>query len=124
VIRDNLRWPSTELFAFVIVSVVLYGTIGAGLVLYVKGKVGPRFWTIFAFSAVLFGWVAHFSPFTDQPPSVILRAYNDGPAGWIAVGVLAALLVVIGVAGVYAAYLWGAQSRRARPAVIAELKSN
>ncbi|HEU4387663.1 MAG TPA: hypothetical protein VFV34_07700 [Blastocatellia bacterium] len=79
VVRDNLRWPSTEFFAFVIVSVVLYGMIGAGLFLYTKGKVGPRFWTIFAFSAVLFGWAAHFSPFTEQPPSFILRAYNYGP---------------------------------------------
>jgi hypothetical protein len=112
VLRDNLRWPSTELFTFVIVSVVLYGVIGAGLYLYVKGKVGPRFWTIFALSGVLFGWAAHFSPFTDQPPSFILRAYNYGPAGWIAVGVLSALILVIGVAGVYAAYLWGAQSRQ------------
>jgi hypothetical protein len=86
--------------------------IGAGLFLYAKGKVGPRFWTIFAFSAVLFGWAAHFSPFTEQPPSFILRAYNYGPAGWLAVSVLSALMLVSGVAGVYAAYLWGAQSRR------------
>jgi hypothetical protein len=40
VLRDNLRWPSTELFTFVIVGVVIYGVIGAGLYLYVKSKVG------------------------------------------------------------------------------------
>ena len=38
VIRDNLRWPSTELFVLVLVSVVLYAAIGAGLFLYTKGK--------------------------------------------------------------------------------------
>ncbi len=107
VIRDNVRWPSTELFVLVIVSVVLYGAIGAGLFLYAKGKVGPRFWTVFAFAGVLFGWAAHFSPFTEQPPSFILRAYNNGLAGWVAVGVLSALMLVMGIAGVYAAYLWG-----------------
>jgi hypothetical protein len=112
VIRDNLRWPSTELFALVVVSAVLYGGISAGLFLYAKGKVGPRFWTIFAFAGVLFGWAAHFSPFTEQPPSLILRAYNYGLAGWIAVGVLSALMLVMGLAGVYAAYLWGAESKR------------
>jgi hypothetical protein len=105
-IRDDLRWPSVELIAFVIVSLVLYGAIGTGLCLYVKGKVGPRFWTIFAFAGVLFGWAAHFSPFTEQPPSYILSAYNYGLAGWVALGVLLALMLVMGVAGVYAAYLW------------------
>jgi len=112
VIRDNLRWPSTEFFALVVLSVVLYGGISASLFLYAKGKVGPRFWTVFAFAGVLFGWAAHFSPFTEQPPSFILQAYNYGLAGWTAVGVLSALMLVMGVAGVYAAYLWGAESKR------------
>jgi hypothetical protein len=105
-IRDDLRWPSTELLVFVIVSLALYGAIGVSLYLYVKGKVGPRFWTFFAFAGVLFGWAAHFSPFTQQPPSFILRAYNYELAGWLAVGVLSALMVVMAVAGMYAAYLW------------------
>ena len=74
VIRDDLRWLSPELIAFVIVSLVLYSAIGTGLYLYAKGKVGPRFWTIFAFAGLPFGWAAHFSPFTEQPPSYILRA--------------------------------------------------
>jgi hypothetical protein len=61
-IRDDLRWPSAELIAFVIVSLVLYGAIGTGLYLYLKGKVGPRFWTIFAFAGVLFGWAGALQP--------------------------------------------------------------
>jgi len=105
-IRDNLRWPSTELFIFGIVSFVVYGAIGAGLYLYAKGKVGARFWTIFAFAGVLLGWAGHFSPFTEQPPSYILSAYNYGFAGWLALGVLLGLMLLMGIAGVYAAYLW------------------
>jgi hypothetical protein len=112
VIRGNLRWPSTELLALVVVSAILYGAISAGLFLYAKGKLGPRFWTIFAFAGVLLGWAGHFSPFTEQPPSLILRAYNYGLAGWMAVGVLSALMLVMAFAGVYAAYLWGAESKR------------
>ena len=88
VIRDNLRWPSTELVVLGVVSIVLYGVIGTGLFLYTQGKMGPRFWTLVAFAGLLFGWAAHFSPFTEQPPSLILRAYHYGLAGWIAVGVL------------------------------------
>lgn len=106
VIRDDLRWPSTELLVFVIFSLILYGAIGVCLYLYVKGKVGPRFWTFFAFSGVLLGWAAHFSPFSEQSPSFILRTYDYGLAGWVAVGVLSALMLVMMVAGVYAAYLW------------------
>ncbi len=105
VIRDDLHWPSTELLVFVIVGLLLYGAIGVSLYLYVKGKVGPRFWTFFAFAGVLFGWAAHFSPFTGQPPSFILRVYSYAPAGWLAVGVLSALMLVMAAAGVYAAYL-------------------
>jgi hypothetical protein len=105
-IRDNLRWPSTELFIFAIVSLVVYGAIGAGLYLYAKGRVGPRFWAIFAFAGVLLGWAGHFSPFTEQPPSYILSAYGYGFAGWLALGVLLGLMLVMGIAAVYAAYLW------------------
>ena len=105
-VRDDLRGTSAELIAFVIVNLVLYGAIGTGFYRYVKGTVGPRFWTIVAFTGVLFGWAAHFSPFTEQPPSYILSAYNHGLAGWVALGVLLALMLVMSVAGVYAAYLW------------------
>jgi hypothetical protein len=112
VMRDDLRWPSMDLLVFVLVSLLLYGAIGVTLYLYVKGKVGPRFWTFFAFAGVLFGWAAHFSPFTAQPPRVILQAYHSDLAGWLAVGVLSMLMLVMAVAGVYAAYLWGALSGR------------
>jgi hypothetical protein len=111
-IRDDLRWPLAELIAFVTVSLVLYGAIGTGLYLYVKGTVGPRFWTIFASAGVLFGWAAHLSPFTEQPPAYILSAYNHGLAGWVALGVLVALMLVMSVAGVYAAYVWRRRVQR------------
>ena len=111
-IRDDERWPSPALIAFVIVSLVLYSAIGTGLYLSAKGKVGPRFWTIFAVAGLLFGWAAHFSPFTEQPPSYILSAYNHGLTGWVALGVLLALMLEISVAGVYAAYLWRREVQR------------
>jgi len=114
VIREDVRWPSTGLLVFVIVSLILYGAIGVSLYLYVKGKVGPRFWTFFAFAGVLFGWAAHFSPFTEQPPRFILRTYNYDLAGWLAVGVLSMLMLVMAVAGAYAAYLWSAAARPRR----------
>ena len=41
VIRDDLRWSSTELLVFMIVGLVLYGAIGVSLYLYAKSKVWP-----------------------------------------------------------------------------------
>ena len=111
VIRDQLRWGSPELLAFTLVSLVVFGAIGASLYLYRRGKVGPRFWTLFAFTGVVLGWAGHFSPFTGQPPSYVLRAYGNGVAGWLAVGVLSALMLVMAITAVYAAYLW----KRAAP---------
>jgi hypothetical protein len=59
-----------------------------------------------AAAGLLFGWAAHVSPVTEQPPSSILRAYNNALAGWGALGVLVALMLVMGVVGGYAAYQW------------------
>lgn len=113
-VRDDFRWGTAELAAFAAVSLVLYGALGVGLYLYAKGRVGPRFWTFFAAAGVLFAWAAHFSPFTAQPPSYILRAYGYGPAGWAALAVLCALVAVIAVAGAYAAFLWRREDLRKR----------
>ena len=111
-IRDELsRWPPGDLAVFAIVTVVLYGAIAAGIYLYVKGTVGPRFWAVFSFLGVLLGWASHFSPFTDQPVSYILNAYNYGLAGWLAVGVLVALMLALAATGVYAAVLWRSKVR-------------
>jgi hypothetical protein len=61
--------------------VVTYGVLGLGLVLYRTQRVGPRFWTMVGLVGLAFGWLAHFSPFTDQPPAVILAAHPSRWAG-------------------------------------------
>ena len=107
VARGDLRWPLTlESVPFIVISLVIYAIIGFGLYLYLKNKVGPRFWAIVAGIGVAFGWLAHFSPFTDQPPQYILRAYESAAAGWLALGCLVALMLVLITAAIYAGYLW------------------
>ena len=107
IIRDDLRWSLTaESVGFLVVTLVTYGVIAAGLYLYSKGKVGPRFWAILGGIAVGFVWLAHFSPFTDQPASYILDAYESATAGWLAVSDLVALMLVLIVTALYASYLW------------------
>lgn len=84
--------------------------IGFGLYLYLKNKVGPRFWAIIASIGVVFGWLAHFSPFTDPPPRSILNAYESAATGRAALGGLIALMPVLIIATIYAGSLWARRS--------------
>lgn len=107
IIRGDLRWPLTaESVGFLVITLVTYGIVAAGLYLYSRGKVGPRFWAILASLATFFGWLAHFSPFTDQPPRYILGAYGSAVVGWLALSTLIGLMVVLVFITIYAGYLW------------------
>ncbi len=112
-IRGDFRWPLTlDSAPAVIISFVIYGVIALGLYLYSKNKVGPGFWAAFGSVGLVFGWLAHFSPFTDQPPGYILAAYESAVAGWLALLCLVGLMVVLMVATLYAGYLWTRRSER------------
>ena len=105
--RGDLPWPpSVGSIPFILVSLAIYGFIGVGLYLYVTNKVGPRFWAIGAALGVAFGWLAHFSPFTDQPPRYILNAYPSAAAGWLALACLVALMLILIASALYAGHLW------------------
>jgi hypothetical protein len=89
-------------------------SIGRGLYFYWRGRVGPRFWTIVGGIGVAFGWLGHFSPFTDQPPQHILNAYTSVAAGWLALICLIALMLALIAAEIYAGRLWVLQRNAAR----------
>ncbi len=112
VVRGDLRWPLTlESVPFIIISLAIYAIIGFGLYLYLNNKVGSGFWAIVAGIGAAFGWLGHFSPFTDQPPQYILSAYESAAAGWLALGCLVALMLVLITTAIYAEYLWARSSR-------------
>jgi hypothetical protein len=92
--------------AFVLIMMVTYGVLGFGLVLDRTQRVGPRFGTLMGLGGLAFGWLAHFSPFTDQPPAVILGAYTSRCAGGFALACLLALMLVVLSVTVYAGWLW------------------
>jgi hypothetical protein len=107
VLRGDVHWPVDGLsIGFIVVAAVLVGGIGLGLRFYRSGKVGPLFWTVVGTIGLLFGWMAHFSPSTDQPVSLIYHAYATPFGGTLAVGVLLALMLAVLLASVYSAYLW------------------
>jgi H+/gluconate symporter-like permease len=111
--RGDVRWPlDTESAVFILVSAAIYTVLGCGLYLYRQGWVGPRYWAIVAGIGVAVGWLGHFSPFTDQPPQHILNAYRSAALGWLALGCLVALMLVLIIGVIYAAYLCGRASRQ------------
>jgi uncharacterized membrane protein HdeD (DUF308 family) len=106
-IRGDFRWPPTvDSTLAIAISVVIYTTIASGLYFYSKNKIGPGFWVIFGSLGLAFGWLAHFSPFTDQPPQYILSAYESIVAGWLALSCLIGLMLALAAATGYASYLW------------------
>jgi hypothetical protein len=114
IFRGDIPWPlsSGPLLPKSII-VVKYALLGLALFFYLKNKIGPLFWAIAAGIGVALGWLAHFSPFTDQTPQYIYHAYATPAAGWLAVAWLAALMLVLITTAIYAEYLWarGVQSR-------------
>jgi len=105
---------TSQAIPFLVVTLAIYATVGVGLYLYWHDRVGPRFWAIVAGIGVLLGWFGHLSPFTEQPPQYICSAYGSVAAGWLAVACLAALMVVLIAATVYATYLHGREAATAK----------
>lgn len=94
----------------VAVTLVKYAALGFGLFLYVKGRLGPGFWAIAAGIGVVLAWLAHFSPFSEQTPQFIYRAYESPVAGTLAVAWLAALGLALLATTLYALVLWARAS--------------
>jgi hypothetical protein len=101
-IRGDIRWQPWP----AIIILAKYALLGFGLFFYLKGKLGPLFWAIFAGIGVALGWLAHFSPFAEQTPQAIYHAYATPAAGWLAVAVLSALMLSLIATAIYAEYLW------------------
>jgi hypothetical protein len=111
--RGDLPWPLTAAaLPFVIISLAIYLILGFGLYFYLANKIGPGFWAIGAGLGVLFAWLGHFSPFTDQTPQYICSAYTTPAIGWLALGWLVALMISLIVTCLYAEYLWARSLKR------------
>ncbi len=102
VFRGDIRWQLLP----VILLFAKYLFLGLGLCFYLKRKIGPLFWAVTAGLGAALGWLAHFSPFTDQTPQYIFHAYTTPAAGALAVALLAALMLTLIVTAIYAEYLW------------------
>ncbi|MGH6858429.1 MAG: hypothetical protein ACRECP_12550 [Methylocella sp.] len=105
--RGDLRWPPTlETLPPIVITLAINAILDFGLYFYLRNMAGPLFWAIVAGGGVALGWLAHFSPFTDQTPQYIYRAYETPAVGWLAVAWLVALMLALITTAVYAEYLW------------------
>ena len=106
-VRGDIRWDLTArtvpVFAILAVQ---YAVLAFGLYFYLKNKIGPLFFVIVAGAGIVLNFLAHFSPFSDQTPQVIYRAYATPAAGALAVLVLALLMLTLVATAAYARYLW------------------
>jgi hypothetical protein len=106
-LRGDISWPTTwEAVAGLGVNAGIFALIALGLVLYTHGRIGPGPWAIAALFGLAFGWLGHFSPFTEQPPQYIYACYTSPVAGWLALACLFALMATLAITLVYATLLW------------------
>jgi len=105
--RGDIPWPlaSGPLLPKAILF-IQFAFLGLALSFYLRNKIGPLFWALAAGIGVTLAWLAHFSPFTDQTPQYIYRAYQTPAAGALAVAWLVALMLVLITIAIYAEYLW------------------
>jgi amino acid transporter len=111
IVRGDFRWSlagSAPVFAVLLTK---YAILGFGLYFYLRNKIGPLFWAIVAGISVVLAWLAHFSPFSEQTPQSIYRAYATPAGGAVAVCVLALLMLTLIATTVYSQYLWARQSK-------------
>jgi hypothetical protein len=112
ILRGDFHWPIDEQsIGFLFVATVILGGMGLGVLLYRAGRVGARFWTVVGLLGLGLGWLAHFSPMTDQPVAVIYQGYTAPWAGVLAVGCLVLLMLSVLGATVFSGLLWKQQSR-------------
>jgi hypothetical protein len=111
-VARDLQWPLTaQAVPFLAATAAILLIVFGALYLYRRGSIGARFWAIFGAITVAVGWLAHLSPYTDQPVSYIYNFYRSPLAAGLAVGSLLALMLSLVLATLYAGLLW-LQSRR------------
>ena len=112
---NHVGWPLTGDVTPFTYSFGFYPLILAGFYLLIKGKDGPGFWAVLTGGGVLFVGPTHFGPFAVEPPEDIVGVYASPIAGWAALGLLVAFLVVLACASLYGAHLWARRRAASKP---------
>lgn len=99
--RDDLS--SVWVIAAVFLT-VKYALIGAALHFYFRGKIGAAFWAVIGGLGAVALWFAHLSPGAEQRPSDIYAMYGSPIAGFIAAGLVYAMMLSLVALALYAGW--------------------
>ncbi|WP_277543759.1 hypothetical protein [Haloarcula laminariae] len=107
IIRGNhVGWPITpEVNAFTY-SLAIYPLLVISSYLTLTRRVEARYWTgFFAFSAGMLAYF-HISPWAVEPPQDVMVPYANPVAGYLAFGIVLALIASVVIGSMYGAVLW------------------
>ena len=107
IVRGNhVGWPITpEVTAFTY-SLAIYPLLAISSYLTLTRRVGARYWAgFFAFSAAVLAHV-HISPWAVEPPQDVMVPYANPIVGYLAFGIVLALIASVVIGSIYGAVLW------------------
>lgn len=107
VIRGNhVGWPLTPEVNPFTYSLAIYPLLAISLFLTLTERVEARYWAgFFAFSAGMLAYF-HISPWAVEPPRDVMGPYATPAFGYLAFGILLALIASVVAGTVYGAILW------------------
>ncbi len=107
VIRGNhVGWPLTPEVNPFTYSLAIYPLLAISLYLTSTERVDARYWAgFFAFSAAMLAYF-HVSPWAVEPPADVMVPYENPLVGYLAFGILLALIGSVVVGSVYGVVLW------------------
>ncbi len=111
VLRGATGWPLADEVNPFTYSLGVYPAIAVGLILSLRGRVGPRFWSILSAGGVLFVTAIHVGPVAGDAMAEIPGQYGSPAAGAVAVGLLVAFVAVLAGTFLYEMRLTRGSSR-------------
>ena len=107
IVRGNhVGWPITpEVNAFTY-SLAIYPLLVISSYLTLTRRVEARYWAgFFAFSAAVLAYF-HISPWAVEPPQDVMAPYANPIVGYLAFGIVLALIASVVIGSIYGAVLW------------------
>lgn len=99
-IRDDFSQPNMLAILGVFLS-VKYALTAAAVYFYLRGRLGAAFWAVIGVLGAAAVWFAHLSPASDQKASDIYAMYASPAAGFLASGVVYAMMAAFLALAVY-----------------------
>jgi len=107
IIRGNhVGWPITSHVNEFTYSLAIYPLLAISVYLTLTRRVEARYWIgFFAFSAGMLAYV-HISPWAVEPPQDVMVPYSNPLFGYIAFGIVLALIASVVIGSMYGVILW------------------